>query len=299
MTGPEMPDRPLLGIALMAGFCLLVPLGDGLSKLAGASVPILTIVAARFFAQGLLLAPSLRAGVPRKLLPRIAIRAGLHMGAMALLFVSLRYLPLADAIAIAFVTPLLVLLFGRVFAGEEVGPTRLLACVLGFGGTLLVLQPNLASAGPVALLPLGVALGFAVFMLMTRTLTREMDAVPLQAVSGLMASAVLLPAVLLTGPSSLSGQDLALLAVIGVLGTLAHLLMTLSLRYAPSATLAPIQYLEIPIAVAVGAVLFGDLPGPLASLGILVTIGAGLLALHSESRIAARSRRTDLRPPPL
>lgn len=294
-----MQDRPLLGIALMAGFCLLVPLGDGLAKLAGATVPVLFIVASRFVAQAILLAPSLRAGVPPGLLPRIAIRTALHMGAMALLFVSLRYLPLADAIAIAFVTPLLVLLLGHVFAGEEVGSTRLLACILGFGGTLLVLQPNLASAGLVALMPLGVALGFAIFMLMTRSLTRQMGAVPLQAVSGLMASAALLPFVLVADPSSLTGQDLALLGIIGVLGTLAHLLMTWSLRYAPSATLAPIQYLEIPVAVAVGAALFGDLPGPLASLGILVTIGAGLLALRSESRIAARSRRTDLRPPPL
>ena len=294
-----MQDRPLLGIALMAGFCLLVPLGDGLAKLAGATVPVLFIVASRFFAQAILLAPSLRAGVPPGLLPRIAIRTALHMGAMALLFVSLRYLPLADAIAIAFVTPLLVLLLGHVFAGEEVGSTRLLACILGFGGTLLVLQPNLASAGLVALMPLGVALGFAIFMLMTRSLTRQMGAVPLQAVSGLMASAALLPFVLVADPSSLTGQDLALLGIIGVLGTLAHLLMTWSLRYAPSATLAPIQYLEIPVAVAVGAALFGDLPGPLASLGILVTIGAGLLALRSESRVAARSRQTDLRPPPL
>ena len=294
-----MQDRPLLGIALMAGFCLLVPIGDGLSKLAAGTVPVLYIVAARFFAQGLLLAPSLRGGVPRNLLIPMAIRAALHAGGMALLFVSLRYLPLADAIAIAFVTPLLVLLFGRVFAGEEVGPTRLVACTLGFLGTLLVLQPNLASAGLVALLPLGVAVSFAAFMLMTRTLTRRIAAVPLQAVSGLMVSALLLPLVLFTPYSPLTGQDLALLSVIGVLGTAAHLLMTWSLRYAPSATLAPIQYLEIPVAVAVGAVLFGDLPGPLASVGILVTIGAGLLALRSESRIAARSRRTDLRPPPL
>ena len=292
-------DRPLLGIALMAGFCLLAPLGDGLAKYAGATIPVLLIVASRFFAQAILLSPALRTRVPTRILWRIGARAALHVFAMGLLFVSLRYLPLADAIAIAFVTPLLVLLLGHVFAGEEVGRTRLGACILGFAGTLMVLQPNLAEAGLVALMPLGVAVCFAVFMLMTRSLTREIEAIPLQAVSGVMASIVLLPVVLLSGLPVPSGPDLALLAGVGALGTLAHLLMTWSLKFAPSATLAPIQYLEIPVAVVVGALLFGDLPGPLASAGIAVTVAAGLMALRSERRIAAASRASDLRPPPV
>ena len=75
-----------------------------------------------------------------------------------------------------------------------------------------------------------------------------------------------------------------LLALLGALGTGAHLLMTWSLRFAPSATLAPIQYLEIPFATLIGYLVFGDLPNGLAALGIAVTIAAGLYVLHRERR---------------
>ncbi|MEM7321422.1 MAG: DMT family transporter, partial [Pseudomonadota bacterium] len=82
-----------------------------------------------------------------------------------------------------------------------------------------------------------------------------------------------------------------LLLAIGLLGTGAHLLMTWSLRYAPSATLAPMQYLEIPIATLFGWLIFSDLPNGLASLGICVTISAGLYIIlreHSTARSEAQ-----------
>ncbi|MCB1403545.1 MAG: EamA/RhaT family transporter, partial [Rhodobacteraceae bacterium] len=75
---------------------------------------------------------------------------------------------------------------------------------------------------------------------------------------------------------------------VGVFGTIGHLLLTWSLRFAPSATVAPMQYLEIPVATFVGWAVFGDLPNGLAALGIAVTMGAGLYILMRE-RIAARS----------
>ena len=81
-----------------------------------------------------------------------------------------------------------------------------------------------------------------------------------------------------------------LLVAMGVVGTVAHLLMTWSLRFAPSATLAPMQYLEIPIATVIGFLVFGDFPDELAALGIMITIGAGLFVIyreHANARAAA------------
>ena len=108
----------------------------------------------------------------------------------------------------------------------------------------------------------------------------------LQAVSGGMATLVLLPlaALLPAAAAPVSGADWLILLAMGVLGTVAHLLMTWSLRFAPSATLAPIQYLEIPCATLVGYLVFGALPNGLAAAGILVTIAAGLYVLHRERR---------------
>ena len=201
---------------------------------------------------------------------------------------------MADAIAIMFVLPFILLLLGHVFVGEQVGPHRLAACAVGFLGTLMVVQPSFAAVGAPALLPLAGALLFALFMLVTRGIARDADPMQLQAASGLMATALLLPLALAgaafgwpeVAPVPMPARDLALLGLLGTLGTGAHLLMTWALRFAPSATLAPIQYFEIPCATLIGYLVFGDLPNRLAALGIAVTIAAGLYVLHRERRAA-------------
>ena len=78
-----------------------------------------------------------------------------------------------------------------------------------------------------------------------------------------------------------------LLLGIGLCGTGAHLLMTWSLRFAPSATLAPMQYLEIPVATFLGFIVFSDLPNAMASTGIARTVGSGLYVILRERSIAA------------
>ena len=80
-----------------------------------------------------------------------------------------------------------------------------------------------------------------------------------------------------------SGAWVLILAM-GCIGTLAHLLMTWSLRHAPTATLAPMQYLEIPFSTLVGWVIFKDFPDGLALAGIAVTISAGLYIIWREQR---------------
>lgn len=304
MTG----DRPFLGILLMLGFCVMAPLGDGLAKLLTQSISIPQLLLVRFAAQALILWPLVWAlGRPWRMSPRItllaAIRTALHIAGIGLMFTSLRYLPLADAIAIAFVMPFIMLLLGAWVLGEEVGQRRIIACVVGFVGTLLVVQPSFADVGWPALLPLGVAVVFALFMLVTRQIARATDPVSLQAINGAMACAVLLPLFVLTDLPGMAWQvptgiEWTLLIGIGALGTLAHLLMTWSLRFAPAATLAPMQYLEIPFATLVGWLLFRDLPGGLAALGIAITVGAGLYIIWREQRASVARPRAPLSPAP-
>lgn len=297
-------DRPLLGIFLMLGFCVLAPMGDALAKLLGGTMPTMQLLLVRFSIQAVILIPLVQAtGRPWQLRGRLlrltALRTALHITGIWAMFTALRYLPLADAVAIAFVMPFIMLLLGKYVLGEEVGPRRLGACIVGFIGTLLVIQPSFAEVGLPALLPLVVAVVFALFMLVTRQLAKDTDPIALQAVSGVMASVILAPILLLghaTGIEALtfvapSGETLWLLLSIGVLGTAAHLLMTWSLRYAPSATLAPMQYLEIPVATAIGWLIFRDLPNGLAALGILITMAAGLYVILRE-QATARSAAT-------
>ena len=200
---------------------------------------------------------------------------------------------MADTVAICFVMPFILLLLGRL-SGERVGPQRLAACAVGFAGTLMVVQPSFAAVGAPALLPLVTAVLFSLFMLITRVLARETEPVVLQAASGLVATGILAPLVLFAAgrdwaelsPVAVGGGEWVLLALLGILGTVAHLVITFALRFAPSSTLAPLQYLELPFATLIGWVIFGDLPNGLAAAGIVVTIAAGLYIVHREHRAA-------------
>ena len=297
-------DRPVFGIVLMLGFCVLAPLGDALAKLLGETTPLGVLVLVRFAVQAAILIPLVAlTGRTWRMRGRVlrltVLRTLLHIVGLAAMFSALQYLPLADAVAIAFVMPFIMLLLGKYVLGEEVGHRRLIACIVGFAGTLLVIQPSFAEVGAPALLPLIVAVVFALFMLVTRQIAKETDPIALQAVSGLLATAVLAPVLAigaLTGLPDLAltlPQDNAhwLLLAIGVLGTVAHLLMTWALRFAPSATLAPMQYLEIPVATLIGWLIFHDLPNGPAALGIAITIAAGLYVILRE-RASARSAPT-------
>jgi drug/metabolite transporter (DMT)-like permease len=297
--GSAATDRPLFGILLMVGFCAIIPLGDAIVKILGETIPLLMLLVVRFSAQALLLVPALMLGsgsiaMPRRILALTVLRTVFHAIGIGAMFAALRHLPLADAVAIAFVMPFILLLLGRWLLEEEVGPRRLGACVVGFIGTLLVIQPSFAEVGWPALLPLLVALAFAAYILVTRRIAQETDPIVLQGVSGLMGAAALAALLILTMESGIPGTGIVaptateavLLAVGGFLGSFAHLLMTWSLRFAPSATLAPIQYLEIPFATLIGWIVFRDLPNGLAAVGIAITMAAGLYIVMRERRLA-------------
>lgn len=285
----------------MLGFCLLAPLGDAMAKLLGQSMPLGQLLLVRFAVQAVLLVPLVAATgrlwrMRGRVLRLAALRTGLHIGGIACMFTALKFLPLADAVAIAFVMPFIMLLLGKFVLNEEVGFRRLAACAVGFVGTMMVIQPSFAEVGWPALFPLGVAVLFSLFILVTRQLAKETDPIGLQAVNGVMATVALVPALFLGDAAGIeqlsfslpSGGDWALLAAIGVIGTVAHLVMTWSLRYAPAATLAPMQYLEIPVATGFGWLIFHDLPDGMAGAGICVTIAAGLYIVMRE-RAQARA----------
>ena len=292
-------DRPVLGIILMLGFCIFAPLGDALAKLLGGHMDVVQLVAIRMGVQVIVLFPVVvLLGLPALAalgrIRLIGIRAALHMAGIGMMFLSLRYLPLADAVAIAFVMPFIMLLLGKFVLDEEVGSRRLIACLVGFIGTLMVMQPSFAEVGWPALLPVGVAFDFAFFMLVTRQLAKEVDAVSLQLISGIVACVLLIPVMVLIAPFDVPGFAVTmpengtwlLVLGMGLLGTMAHLLMTSALKFAPSATLAPMQYLEIPFAALLGWLIFHDFPNGLALVGIAVTILAGLYIIYREQRLS-------------
>lgn len=293
-------DRPTLGIALMLGFCVVAPMGDAIAKILSNKVALGQLLLVRFGVQAVVLIPIIAVTgrvwrMSHRVFVLTLLRTLMHIVGIGMMVSALYYLPLADAIAIAFVMPFMMLLLGHYVLGEEVGMRRMIACAVGFLGTLLVIQPSFQEVGWPALLPMGVAVNFALFMLVTRKIAKETDPIGLQAVSGVIALALMAPilflvpdtvAPVLAWDSLLPSSTWTLLVAIGLSGTLAHLLMTWSLRYAPSTTLAPMQYLEIPIATIIGFAVFGDLPNTMASVGILIVMASGLYIVFREQAMS-------------
>lgn len=297
-------DRILPGVALMLAFCVLAPLLDVASKLAAeAGMPVGQITTARFVVQGALMLPVLLVmRLPWRVNPRVAGLVVLR--AVFLIFSTFSFvsgiavMPVADALAIAFVEPFVLLILGALLFKDEVGPRRIAASAVGFLGALLVIQPSLAAFGFVALWPLGTAFAFAFYMLVTRAMSEMIHPVTMQLHTSLAGMAICLPLMVLFDGSGIASLDAVMpaglnwlwLFGVGFWAAVSHMCMTYALKFAPSATLAPLHYSEIIAAVALGYLIFDDFPNLLTWAGIAVITGSGLYIIHRE-RLSARLKR--------
>lgn len=298
-------DRILAGIALMLLFCLLAPLLDVSSKLAAESgIPVGEITAVRFAVQGALMLPvvllmrcPLR--LDRRAFGLLVLRSALLIVATFSFIAAIRVMPLADALAIAFVEPFILLIASHFILGDQVGPRRIAACIVGFGGAVLVIQPSVALFGPVALWPLGTAFSFALYMLVTRLAATAVTPVAMQFHTSWIGLALCLPVVALftRGPVAdltlimPAGVQWLWLFGVGFWAAASHMSMTLAFSFAPAATLAPLHYSELVVTAVFGYLVFGDLPNGLALVGIGVIAGSGLYLVHRE-HMTERDRRS-------
>jgi drug/metabolite transporter (DMT)-like permease len=302
-------DTTLQGVLLMLAFCVLAPLLDVSAKLAAENgVPVGQVTFARFVVQTALMLPvmwimGLGLGLSPRALAYTSLRA-LFLLVSTFAFVSgIEVMPIADALAIVFVEPFILLILGSVIFGDQVGPRRIAACAVGFCGALLVIQPSLAAFGLVALWPLATAFLFAFYMLVTRAMSAWMHPVAMQFHTSWTGLLMCLPVMILANGSGIpsldpiwpEGWNWLWLFGVGFWAAVSHMCMTYALKYAPSATLAPLHYSEIVTAVILGYLIFGDFPNSMTWAGIAVIVSSGLYIIHRE-RIAARLKR--LRPAP-
>lgn len=300
-------DRPIIGILFMLGFCVFAPIGDAAAKSVATATPMVVLLLARYGSQWLMTLPVVvlsnrQIKTDWRVLRVIILRSLVHILGVAAMFGAYRYLPLADALAIAFVYPFIMLLMGHFFLGEHVGIRRMMGCTIGFLGTLLIIQPSFAAVGAPALLPLLVAFLFSLLVLLTRQIAKDYDPVCLQSMSGFTSVVMLLVFCALTYGLNIPDTRLAMptqgqflvLVFVGFFGTAAHLSMTYAVRFAPSTTLAPMQYIELPVATLAGWIVFDQLPNGLAAFGISITVAAGLAVIYLEHRAVERERMSKL-----
>ena len=292
-TTPKRDRRTEIAVALMVIAVLILPAIDAIAKLLSATIPAGQVAWARFIFQAAIMAPFVAAGYRRMPVANLGIQAlrGILIATTTVfIFAAVKLMPIADAIAIFFVEPLIVALLSAIFLGERIGWRRILAAIVGFAGALIVVRPSYDLFGVTALLPLGAALCFAIYIVLTRRLAQSQDPVVLQFNSGL-SGLVFMSLALVIGhaleipvftPVWPTPWEWSLLALSGAIATAGHFMITLAIRHVEAGVLAPIQYLEIVGATGYGLWLFGDFPDSVTWVGIAIIVGSGLYIFHRE-----------------
>ena len=205
--------------------------------------------------------------------------------AFLLFFASVRVLPLADAIAVEFGGPFIVVALSVPFLGERVGRRRWIAVAVGFLGMLLVAQPTGRGFRPEALLVLLASLSYSLMMVLTRWMAersggQERTFTFLVYTFGVQGLVGFLGAPAAWEP--MSGFDVALTAAMGVFTLGGHLGVTAAFQRAPASVVAPFEYTALVWATIFGLLFFGDFPGPMVWMGVAVIVGAGLYTLRGD-----------------
>ncbi|ERO61839.1 membrane protein [Pseudomonas piscis] len=282
-------DYPLKGIVLICLAVLLFASHDTLSKYLSAFYPIVMVVWARYVVHTLLMLVVFvpRSGfsaVVRTKRPGLQLLRALCMIGTSLLFTTgLRYIPLAEATAVNFLAPLLVTALSVPFLGERVSRAQWLAVLIGFVGVLIVVRPGGSLFTPAILFPLGSALCFGFYQLLTRKLSGIDSPTTSNFLIGIINSLImsaLLPFFWST-PSLVHGLFMIGLGACGMFG---HLLLTQAFRHAAPAMLAPFSYGQILFAGMYGYLIFGHTPDSYGLVGIAVICFSGLAVAWAQRK---------------
>ena len=218
-------------------------------------------------------------------------RAGLMIASTYLLISGLREMPLADAIAIAFVGPIMLTALAVPILGERVGWRRWTAVLLGFGGVIVMLRPSGSGIYWVALLPAGAALAGSLRDVITRRLSARDSSIAILfftttavAVSGLATAPF-------GGWIALNVREFSVLALVSVFYCAAHFFLIEAFRYAEAGLLSTFRYLGLVWAGLFGFVIWHDIPDVSTFAGAALVVGAGLYIALREARIKHAAAR--------
>lgn len=281
------------GILMMTAAMAFFIANDALVKLVSATLPTAQLIFVRGLLSTLLLAAVVaHSGVMRQwrsaLTPSVPVRALFDSMATFTYLTALFHLPLGNATAINLAAPLFLTLFAVFLLGERVSVGRWALIGLGFAGVLLVVQPRADGFNGYALLCVGATLLHAARDLMTRKVPASVPSLLITLSTACMVT--LLSGVWTVFDSWKPMPPLALGQLTGAAVCLAaaYHLLTLSMRAGDMSVVGPFRYSGLLVALALGYVLWGDVPNAMAWVGIALLVAAGLGMLHSE-RARARA----------
>ena len=282
-------------IFMLVGAMLYLPIIDAIAKGISGEVQAGQIAWTRLSLQAIFLLPFVikQKAFKVKYLWKHVARGILIALATVLFFSAIRVLPLADAISIFFIGPLILTVLSAIFLGETVGWRRILSVLVGFVGSLFIIRPSYSDFGLMALLPIGAAIAFAFYILLTRDLARDGNAgsaIAIQFYSGFfgaMAMSVVLTFGILTEMPVLiivlpPAWVLGFMLLLGFVATTGHLFIVFAARRIDGSLIAPFQYVEIIGATAFGYLFFDEFPTMSTLVGIVIIVGSGLYIYHRE-----------------
>jgi len=275
------------GILLMLLTVAIFGVMDMVAKAMVGHYPTLQVVWSRYAGQTaivlLIVLPRLRTVLRTRRPGAHLARSVFQFGATAFFFSALAAIGLAEATAIMEVAPVLITLGAALFLGERLGPRRMAAVVVALIGALIVIRPGIGVFSWAGLLPLGAAVCYAGYALITRHVGADepvWTSLVYTALVGTVLTSVALPFVW----EPVARAHWLPFGIIGLLGALAQLCMIRAFTLAEASVIAPFGYLGLVSAVFWGYVMFGEVPDGPTWIGALVIVGAGLYVWHRETR---------------
>lgn len=311
MTPPaEHHDRPLKGAGLLVFFVFIISIQDVIVKWISGDYPVHEIVLIRSVLAILPVLLIVRFEGGFKSLHTRHLRG--HMVRSAFMFLSyiffylaLAVLPLAETVTLFFASPLFITILAVAFLHEKVDARGWLAVLAGFCGVVVMLKPGVRIIQPAGVMAVTAAFFYAASAIMSRWLGKTETGVSL----------VFYPTIMYIGFSAIAGialnggstadpvsshlvflfrawqmpspGDFLLLIVIAIIAAAAFYCASQAYRLAPPSVLAPLEYIAVPLSAGWGYVIWRELPGPQALIGMLLIVGSGLF----RNRMAVRQVR--------
>lgn len=308
-----------LGILFKLGSAFLFTVMAALIRVVGLDVPLGEIVFARsFFALIPILIWLRWRGVFRRALVTDRhlghmLRGMIGVGSMFLLFAGLARLPLPDATALGYASPLFVVIFAAVLLREKIHAVRWTAVAVGLCGVLVMLWPQLETGGLAAALrggpkadetaagvafALGATVLTAAAMIQIRRLTETEGTGTIVFYFSVWSSVAGLASAPILGWAWPDARTGLLLVAIGCVGGVAQILLTESYRRADASLIAPFEYSTILWALAIGYLAFGDLPSGWTAVGGAIVVASGVAVAFRERQLGIKRARVRKASPP-
>jgi len=291
-----MTSRPVYaGVSWMLVTTFFFVCVHATGKYLVASYPVGQVVWGRYFFHLLLaaavLGPGIRQAIKTSNLWAQLIRSAFMLGATVFYFLGVQLIPLADANAISFMTPIFVVLLAGPVLSEKVGPRRWFGVVCGFAGALIIIRPGSGAMDLAAAYLIASSLCNACYQIATRQLGLKADpraTLFYTALVGTVGASAALP----FSWQPMPWEGWALMVLIGAFACAGHFTIIKAYRAAPAAVIAPFNYVNLLWAAGFGFVIFGDLPDQWTIVGASVIVASGLYILHRERQVGGADRGT-------